>query len=138
MNQPETTITPDSACVVVRIDRTVISADALLKTCYWFSRDYVCDIRNQDEKLAEVSLTPRKQMSNSELESVKDSFSSSAIDFALREKIDAKTAGIRDLLLAKAFSESGILEDAPLGTFGDKIEEEKPRGMFNVLNNPYR
>jgi hypothetical protein len=72
------------------------------------------------------------------LESTRDAFVGTVMDFALREKIEAKTSGIRDLLLAKAFSESGVLEDGPLGTFGDKIEEEKPLGMFKVLNNPDR
>jgi hypothetical protein len=60
------------------------------------------------------------------------------MDFALREKIDAKTSGIRDILLAKAFSESGVLEDAPEGVFGDMVEETKPDGMFKILSNPQR
>jgi sulfatase maturation enzyme AslB (radical SAM superfamily) len=58
------------------------------------------------------------------------------MDFALREKIEAKTSGIRDLLLAKAFSESGVLEDQPEGVFGDAVEEMKPDGMFKILSNP--
>ncbi|MGC8563128.1 MAG: hypothetical protein ACP5NO_08075 [Thermoplasmata archaeon] len=60
------------------------------------------------------------------------------MDFALREKIEARTSGIRDLLLAKAFSESGVLEDQPLGVFGDAVEEAKPDGMFKILDNPGR
>jgi hypothetical protein len=60
------------------------------------------------------------------------------MDFALREKIEAKTSDIRDLLLAKAFSESGVLEDQPEGVFGDKVEESKPDGMFKILSNPQR
>jgi len=66
---------------------------------------------------------------------VKDAFTTSAMDFALREKIDAKTSGIRDLLLAKAFSESGVLEDQPAGVFGDAVEESKPDGMFRILSD---
>jgi hypothetical protein len=53
----------------------------------------------------------------------------------LRERITAKTAGIRDLLLAKAFSEAGVLEDEPSGVFGDAIEEEKTDGLFKILGN---
>lgn len=60
----------------------------------------------------------------------------SAMDFALREKIDAKTSGIRDLLLAEAFSESGVLEDKPEGLFGDAVEETaKPNGMLKILSD---
>jgi His-Xaa-Ser system protein HxsD len=138
MDQPESTRTPDAAHVVVQIDRTIISAAALLKTSYWFSRDFVCEIRNRDDKLAEVYLTPRSPESASDLASAKDAFTTSAIDFALREKIESKTSGIRDLLLAKAFSESGVLEDQPAGVFGDSIEETKPDGMFKILNDSHR
>jgi His-Xaa-Ser system protein HxsD len=138
MDQPESTRTPDASHVVVQIDRTIISAEALLKTSYWFSRDFVCEIRNQDDKLVEVCLTPRSPMSTSDLASAQDAFATSAIDFALREKIEAKTSGIRDLLLAKAFSESGVLEDQPAGVFGDTIEETKSDGMFKILDGSHR
>ena len=57
------------------------------------------------------------------------------MDFALRERIEAKTASIRDLLIAKALSEAGILEDEPVGVFGDAIEESKTDGMFKILGN---
>ncbi len=58
-----------------------------------------------------------------------------AMDFALRERITAKTSDMRDLLLAKAFSESGVLEEQPQGVFGDMVEEENPSGMFKILSN---
>ncbi len=138
MDQPESTGTPTASNVVVDIDLAIISGEALLKTSYWFSREFVCEIRNQDNKLAEVCLTPRNPMSASDLASAKAAFTTSAMDFALREKIEAKTSGIRDLLLAKAFSESGVLEDQPEGVFGDMIEETKPEGMFNILGSPQR
>jgi His-Xaa-Ser system protein HxsD len=137
MDQPESTGTPDASHVVVEVDLAIISAEALLKTSYWFSRDFVCEIRNRNDRLAEVCLTPRSPMSASDLASAKDAFNTSAIDFALREKIEAKTSGLRDLLLAKAFSESGVLEDQPAGVFGDTIEESKPDGMFKILSNPH-
>jgi His-Xaa-Ser system protein HxsD len=138
MNQAENTGTPPASYVVVEINLAIISAESLLKASYWFSRDFVCEIRNQDEKLAEVYLTPRSPISAADLASAKDAFMTSAMDFALREKIEAKTSSIRELLLAKAFSESGVLEDQPAGVFGDKIEEAKPDGMFNILSNPRR
>jgi len=123
---------------VVEINLAIISAEALLKTCYWFSRDFVCEIRNRNEHIADVFLTPRSAASASDLALARDAFNSSAMDFALREKIEAKTSGIRDLLLAKAFSESGVLEDQPEGVFGDKVEEAKPDGMFKILSNRQR
>jgi His-Xaa-Ser system protein HxsD len=136
MDQPESTCTPAAPRAVVELNLSIVSAEALLKTCYWFSRDFVCDIRNRNEHVAEVVLTPRNPASASELASAKDAFTTSAMDFALREKIEAKTSSIRDLLLAKAFSESGVLEDQPEGVFGDAIEEMKPGGIFKILSNP--
>lgn len=138
MDQPESTGTPNAPHVMVEINLAIISAEALLKTSYWFSRDFVCEVRNQDDKMAEVCLIPRSPLSASDLALAKDAFTTSAMDFALREKIEAKTSGIRDLLLAKAFSESGVLEDQPAGVFGDSIEESKPNGMFKILNDTHR
>ena len=126
---------PDAFHAVAEIDRGIVSVDALLKTCYWFSRDFVCEIRNRNENVADVFLTPRTPVSASELAAAKGAFITSALDFALREKIEGKTSGIRDLLLAKAFSESGVLEDQPSGVFGDMIEETKIDGMFKILGN---
>jgi His-Xaa-Ser system protein HxsD len=138
MGQSESTGIPAVSSVVVEVDLAILSTEALLKTCYWFSRDFVCDIRNRSETGAEVWLTPRSLATDPELASVRDAFMTSAMDFALREKIEARTSGIRDLLLAKAFSESGVLEDAPLGVFGDAVEEAKPDGMFTILGNARR
>jgi His-Xaa-Ser system protein HxsD len=138
MDQPRDVAEPGVQQVMVEIDLAVISTDALLKTCHWFSRDFVCEVRNRSDQIADVVLTPRGTASASDLSSARDAFITSTMDFALREKIDAKTSGIRDILLAKAFSESGVLEDAPEGVFGDMVEEAKPDGMFKILSNPQR
>jgi len=136
MDQFDKMRSPDESQAIVEINLAIISAEALLKTSHWFSRDFVCEIRTRNEHIVDVLLTPRSATSASELELARQSFISSAMDFALREKIEAKTSGIRDLLLAKAFSESGVLEDQPEGLFGDRVEEAKPDGMFKILSNP--
>jgi His-Xaa-Ser system protein HxsD len=138
MGQSESTGAPAVSSAVVEFDLAIVSTEALLKACYWFSRDFVCDIRNRNETAAEVWLTPRSPATDAELASAKDAFLTSAMDFALREKIEAKTSGVRDLLLAKAFSESGVLEDEPKGVFGDAVEDAKPDGMFTILGTPGR
>jgi His-Xaa-Ser system protein HxsD len=136
MEPSESTSTPEAVSAVVEIDAAIVSSEALLKACYWFSRDFVCEVRSRNEKVAEVSLTPRIPTSASDLAIARNAFLTSAMDFALREKIEARTSGIRDLLLAKAFSESGVLEDQPEGVFGDAVEEAKPDGMFKILGSP--
>jgi len=128
--------TPDGRCIVIEIDRGIVSDEVLLKTCYWFSRDFTCETHGRNDQLAEVVLTPRDSTTVADPASTKDAFITSAMDFALRERIETKTSGIRDVLLAKAFSESGVLEDEPLGVFGDAVEEAKTDGMFKILGNP--
>jgi len=135
MNQPGNVNESDVPQIVVEINLVIISPEALLKTCHWFSPDFVCEIRNRTEYIADVLLTARHAMSASDLASAREAFNTSAMDFALRENIETKTSSIRDLLLAKAFSESGVLEDQPDGVFGDKVEEQKPDGIFKILSN---
>ena len=43
------------------------------------------------------------------------------LDSQLRIEIQAETAGVRELIVAKAFAESGVLEDPPPGTFDDPV-----------------
>lgn len=121
--------------VRAEFDLAFVGVEALLKACHWFSRDYACDLRMKGDTTAEATLVPRDQGVAFDPIAVRDAFKASAIDFALREKIESKTSEIRDLLLAKAFSESGVLEDDPQGVFGDAIEEAKPDGMFKILSN---
>jgi His-Xaa-Ser system protein HxsD len=138
MAKPEANGAPDANHAVVEISLSIVSPEALLKTCYWFSREYICNVKNQSESVVNVLLTPRIVTPEFNPDTIRDAFLTSALDFALRERIEAKTSGIRDLLLAKAFSESGVLEDEPVGVFGDKIEEANPEGMFTILSNPQR
>ncbi len=112
----------------------LVRSDALLKTCYWYSRDYSCDIQEQQPVSVSVTLTAQRDLPIS-TEEVSRDFIAQALDFELRERVNMRTTEARDLLLAKAFAESGVLEDAPVGVFGDSIEEEKPKGLFKILQN---
>jgi His-Xaa-Ser system protein HxsD len=128
----------DHSKAVVRVETALVSIDALMKTCYWFSRDFSCGIERDGEDAARVVLSAKDHVSEDQIASVQREFLAQAMDFALRERIDARTSEIRDLLLAKAFSEAGVLEEKPSGKFGDAIEEMKPDGMFKILSNAQR
>jgi len=120
--------------VTVSIRRDQVSVEALLKACYWFSKDFVCDVQKGGADLSIVHLRPKNE-APVRPEDVRARFLESAMDFALRERVAKDTSEVRDLLLAKAFSESGVLEDQPQGVFGDQIEEAKPDGIFRILNH---
>jgi len=118
----------------VQVDHALVSVEALLKTCYWFSRDFVCDVTHLSAERSTVHLKP-KPSCDIPLSEACEQFMTHAMDFALRERVTARTSDVRDLLLAKAFSESGVLEEQPQGVFGDAFEEAKPDGMFKILSN---
>jgi His-Xaa-Ser system protein HxsD len=122
------------ASTPIQIDHDLVSVEALLKTCYWFSRDFVCDVSRDGIGQSTVHLKPKPTCSI-QLNDARAQFMAQAMDFALRERVTAKTSDVRDLLLAKAFSESGVLEEQPQGVFGDTLEETRPDGMFKILSN---
>jgi His-Xaa-Ser system protein HxsD len=119
--------------VTVSIRKDQVSVEALLKACYWFSRDFVSEVKEDNAEVSVVHLRP-KDGTQVQADDVRARFLASAMDFALRERVAKETSGVRELLLAKAFSESGVFEDQPQGVFGDQIEEVKPDGMFRILN----
>lgn len=120
------------AVAVVELDGSVFSVEAVLKTCYWFSKDFTYNVSRTERGFISVSLTAKH--ASAPYDNLRAEFISMATDFTLRERIEARTSAVRELLLAKAFAESGILEDSPEGVFGDKIEEEKPDGLFKILS----
>lgn len=122
------------ASILIKINHDLVSVEALLKTCYWFSRDFFCDVTPEGGGQSTVHLKP-KPACRMILSEASEQFITQAMDFALREHVTAKTSEVRDLLLAKAFSESGVLEEQPQGVFGDILEETKPTGMFKILGN---
>jgi len=59
------------------------------------------------------------------------------LDSQLRVEIQAETAGVRELIIAKAFAESGVLEDPPPGTFEDPVAQSgaKPGDLISISTN---
>lgn len=129
----ETDVPGTCAAITIQLDRTIFSSEAVLKACHWFSKDFTFEILQGEGPLLAVSLTAKP--ASETRDGVRAEFVSMAADFTLRERIEARTSSLRELLLAKAFAESGVLEDSPEGVFGDRIEEEKPDGLFKILSN---
>ena len=123
--------------IAVVIDTAIIGKDAVLKACYWFSRDYHHEITAMADGQLHVSLSPRTSADAESIASCRGEFLNAAVDFELRSKIEAKTANIRELILAKAFAASGVLEDTPQGILADPVEaaQDKPEGLFKILNS---
>lgn len=119
--------------VEIELDAAIFSADAILKTCYWYSRHFTFGISQPEERRFLVSLKPKDGTVSTD--NLRGDFIAAAADFSLRERIEARTSSIRETLLAKAFAESGILEDSPSGLFVDQVEREKVDGFFKILSD---
>src|SRR5579862_2446969 len=96
--------------IEIELDGTFYSSDSILKTCYWFSRNFTFELK-QDDGRTTVRLQPKDPTFPTT--TVHGDFLAMAADFTLRDRIEARTANIREILLAKAFAESGVLEDSP-------------------------
>lgn len=131
MGSPE--VEKREGAIEIELDGAFFSIDAILKTCYWYSKQFAFDVRTLPGNKTTVTLQAKDK--RLQLDSLVSDFRASVADFTLRERIESKTAAIRETLLAKAFAESGILEDAPEGLPLDSVEQERKDGLFNILSN---
>jgi His-Xaa-Ser system protein HxsD len=124
----------------VCLDPRIYSREAILRACYWYTNVAHIHIpESPDEKLV---IRVRLKQKASTLENPKPitidellgEFCNSLLDFELRRQVEAETATIRELILAKAFSESGVLEDDPPGTIADPVEADKPSSLVQIMN----
>jgi His-Xaa-Ser system protein HxsD len=121
------------------VSKNVFSKAAVLRACYWFSRDLWCRV---DDEAEELWITVGVRVTSPTLEHPKvkkiddwlpDIFNS-LVDAQLRVEIQGETSGIRELIIAKAFAESGVLEDLPPGTFRDPVDPSpsESSGFINI------
>jgi His-Xaa-Ser system protein HxsD len=110
------------------VDESLYSRDAVLRTCYWYTdRCYVFVTRPQEGTLL-VSLRVKDSLPTLDnprplqIESITGEFQNSLLDQQLRMDIEEQTRRIRGLIVAKAFSEAGVMEDPVPGDAGDPVE----------------
>src|SRR5215472_6731063 len=105
--------------VVLLVEESIYSKDALLRTCYWFTdRCYLFISRPGPDQF---SVRIRAKSRGLPLESISGEFQNALLDQQLRQDIDRETARLRELIVAKAFAE-GDLDDAPVGDDRDPVE----------------
>ncbi len=78
------------ASTLFKVNHGLVSVEALLKTSYWFSRDFVCNVSQDSAEQSTVHLK-RKPGCSINLDEAKEQFIAQAMDFALRERVTAKT-----------------------------------------------
>jgi His-Xaa-Ser system protein HxsD len=128
----------------LHLDPRIYTREAILKTCYWYTK--LAYFRFPESSSGHLVLQVRlKQMAPTleepklmAIEEFVDEFCNSLLDFELRRQVEAETASVRQLVLAKAFAESGVLEDEPPGTITDPVEASKPSSLIQIMraDNP--
>jgi His-Xaa-Ser system protein HxsD len=120
------------------LDPRIYSREAILRACYWHTRiAHIHVPESSDGRLViHIKLKqPVPTLANPKpisIEEVVGEFCNSLLDFELRRQVEAETAPVRQLVLAKAFSESGVLEDDPPGTVADPVETANTKGLVQI------
>jgi len=103
-------------------DAGFFSKDAILKCMYWYSDKFRTTISCISDTHYEIRLVPFQinSLGQEPLESWLMKIERDLLDFQLRSTIAKETQNIRDLLVAKAFS-NGELDDQPTGQISDPV-----------------
>lgn len=124
----------------IYLDPRIYSKEAIIRACYWFTGvAYIRVPESPEDRLAvriELKQTT-PTLANPKRPSINDflgEFCNSLLDFELRRQVESETAPIRQIILAKAFSESGVLEDEPPGGIADPVESAKPSSLVQLVN----
>lgn len=125
------------------VDKKVYSKSAVLRVCYWFSRDLWFQVSEEEDHFSvTVGLrVPTPTLSQPKVRKIDEwlpEILNTLLDSQLRVEVQAETAGIRELIIAKAFAESGVLEDSPPGTFEDSVDSahSESKGLINIDTQP--
>jgi len=108
--------------VVVFADTSLFSKDSIFKCLYWYGDKFHTNVSFADDKTYKVSIKPisTTQLNEIELEKLLLKLERDLVDFNLRDIVTKETQNIRDLLIAKAFS-NGEFDELPPGEISDPV-----------------
>ena len=99
----------DDKFIYIFIPQRLYSKEAVLNCLYWKLNELKIRFSFYSEKEFQVSID-LKNLSLHQKENLKDTFSNDLLDYELREIVHRETKNIRELIIAKAFS-NGALDD---------------------------
>ncbi len=102
----------------VSVDPNVFSDTAIFKTAYWFTDQYYLYFaRDSDTQRLHVEFRLKQTKDGPEkLKAACGEFWNKLLDYQLREKVLAQTAGVRDTLVRKAFFEAKAALPTPVAS----------------------
>lgn len=96
--------------VEIRFDAALYSADAVKRALYRFGDRFVADVKLLSGEFV-CSIEFPANVSAEAIQRDTTSFKKEVLDQDLREKIRTETAAVRNLILAHAFSKTGLIAD---------------------------
>lgn len=98
------------------------SKEAIFKCLYWYGNRFHTSVSLPDESTycIQLRLLAGQEMAETEMELYLQKLERDLIDFNLRDIVTRETKNVRDLLIAKAFSNGEFDEDPP-GELSDPV-----------------
>ncbi len=108
--------------IVVFADSNLFSKDAVFKCLYWYGDKFHANITLTDSNTFRISIKPLPEfiVKAEDLILYQQKLERDLIDFNLRDIVTKETQNIRDLLIAKAFS-NGEFDEDPIGSVTDPV-----------------
>lgn len=112
----------DQGRILAYAPASLFSKEAVFKCLYWYGDKFVTSVDLIGETY-EIELTPGNEVSQDDLPLYQHKLSRDLIDFNLRDIVVKETQNVRDLLVAKAFS-NGEFDEEPVGDVADPVGYE--------------
>ena len=108
--------------IIVFADTNLYSKDSIFKCLYWYGDKFHTNLSFADSNTYRVSVKPTStiQLNSVDLESLLLKLERDLVDFNLRDIVTKETQNVRDLLIAKAFS-NGEFDELPPGEVSDPV-----------------
>lgn len=108
--------------IIVFTNTSLYSKDSIFKCLYWYGDKFHTNVSFADSNTYRVSVKPisTNQLSQQEQENLLLKLERDLVDFNLRDIVTKETQNVRDLLIAKAFS-NGEFDELPPGDVSDPV-----------------
>jgi His-Xaa-Ser system protein HxsD len=108
--------------IIVFANTSLYSKDSIFKCLYWYGDKYHTNVSFADSNTYRVSVKPISTNNHTplELENLLLKLERDLVDFNLRDIVTKETQNVRDLLIAKAFS-NGEFDELPPGDVSDPV-----------------
>ena|SRR5579872_6145145 len=108
--------------ILVFVESNLYSKEAVFKCLYWFGDKFYTGVSFADSNTYRISLRPLSaaNINPDEFQLYLQKLERDLVDYQLRDTIANDTQNIRDLLVAKAFS-NGEFDETPPGDVSDPL-----------------